>query len=119
LEFLDTSLLLRLIEPLERRLKRRLGGDNLCLCDHARRASWLQQLIPLTEVGLSAHPHLSVLAEHIAENTVGYFLSSLLHLEMAHFQERGNEPEVDFILTVGEQRIPIEVKYCKKLDFSD
>jgi len=119
LELLDSSLLLRLIEPLDIRLKRRLGGDKLCLCDHALRASWLQEIIPLTEVGLSAHPHLSVLAGHIAESTVGYFLSSLLHLEMAHFPERGSEPEVDFILTVGDQRIPIEVKYRKKIDFSD
>jgi predicted AAA+ superfamily ATPase len=116
LEFLDSSLLLRLIEPLEIRLKRRLGGDKLCLCDHALRASWLQEIIPLTEAG---QPHLSVLAGHIAESTVGYFLSSLLHLEVVHFPERGSEPEVDFILTVGDQRIPIEVKYRKKIDSSD
>jgi predicted AAA+ superfamily ATPase len=119
LEFLARSLLLRLIEPLEIRLKRRLGGAKLCLCDHALRASWLQELIPLTEEGLSLHPHLSVLAGHIAESTVGYFLSSFSNLEVAHFPERGNEPEVDFILTVGEQRIPIEVKYRKKVDFYD
>jgi len=115
LNFLASTLLLRLIEPLELRLKRRTA--KLCLCDHALRASWLQEIVPITEKELSLYPHLS--AGHIAESVVGYFISSLLNLDVAHFPERRNEPEVDFILTVGYQRIPIEVKYRKKIDFSD
>jgi hypothetical protein len=119
LRFLESTLLLRLIKPLELRLKRQRGASKLCLCDHALRASWLQEIIQLTENELSTRPHLSVLAGHMAESTVGYFISSLLHLGVAHFPERSTEPEVDFILTVGDQRIPIEVKYRKKVDFAD
>lgn len=40
-------------------------------------------------------------------------------LNVAHHPERGGEPEVDFVLTVGTQRIPIEVKYRGRIDFSD
>lgn len=119
LQALAETLLLRLIEPLELRLKRGRGAAKLCLCDHALRASWLQEVIPLTPAGLSQHPHLSVLAGHLAESTVGYFLSSLLGLEVAHFPARGEEPEIDFVGIVGEQRIPIEVKYRKTIAGTD
>jgi len=37
-------------------------------------------------------------------------------LDIAHLPERGGEPEVDFVLTVGTKRIPIEVKYQNRLD---
>ena len=29
------------------------------------------------------------------------------------------EPEVDFVLTVGAQRIPVEVKYRRRIDHRD
>ena len=119
LRFLNGTLLLRLIEPLELRLKQRRGSSKLCLCDHALRASWLQEVVPLTETGLSAQPHLSDLAGHIAESIVGYFVSSILGLDVAHFPERSAEPEIDFVLTVGEQRIPVEVKYRRRVEFAD
>jgi len=119
LRFLNGTLLLRLIEPLELRLKRRRGAAKLCLCDHSLRASWLQEVIPLTEEGLTAQPHLSDLAGHIAESVAGYFVSSILGLDVAHFPERGPEPEVDFVLTVGEQRIPVEVKYRRHIEYAD
>jgi hypothetical protein len=119
LKFLDGTLLLRLIEPLELRLKRRRGPSKVCLCDHALRAAWLQENIPLTPDGLATHPHLTDLAGRIAESTAGYFLRSIIGLDVAHFPERGAEPEVDFVLTVGEQRIPLEVKYRRRIDHRD
>jgi predicted AAA+ superfamily ATPase len=119
LKFLDATLLVRLIEPLELRLKRARGPSKLCLCDHALRAAWLQEVIPLDEPELDRNPHLRDLAGHIAESTVGYFFKSLTDLDVAHFPERGAEPEVDFILTVGEQRIPVEVKYRSHITWQD
>lgn len=118
LDFLDSSLLLRVIEPLEIRLKRRRGNAKLCLCDHALRAAWLQEVIPLDPEALDAAPHLHDLAGHIAESTVGYYLASLTGLSVAHFPERGADPEVDFVITLGERRIPIEVKYRRRIDAS-
>jgi predicted AAA+ superfamily ATPase len=119
LKFLDGALLIRLIEPLELRLKRRRGASKLCLCDPMLRAAWLQEVIPLDPDGLAASPHLNDLAGHIAESVTGYFFRSLIGLDVAHFPERNAEPEVDYVLTVGEQRIPVEVKYRRRIDHRD
>lgn len=119
LRFLDGTLLIRLIDPLELRLKRTRGAAKLCLCDHALRASWLQEIVPLHPEGLVQQPHLRDLAGHVAESAAGYFLKSIIGLDVAHFPERPSEPEVDFVLTVGEQRIPMEVKYRSRVGWED
>lgn len=119
LKFLDGTLLIRLIEPLELRLKKRQSASKLCLCDHALRASWLQEVVPLDPEGLSQQEHLRDIAGHIAESAAGYFLKSLTNLDVAHFPERLAEPEVDFVLTIGEQRIPLEVKYRSRITWED
>ncbi len=119
LKFLDGTLLLRLIEPLELRLKRRRGTSKLCLCDHALRAAWLQEVIPLNPPELERQPHLTDLAGRIAESAAGYFLRSIVNLDVAYFPERNAEPEVDYVITIGEQRIPIEVKYRRRINHRD
>lgn len=116
-EIEDETLLLRLIEPLEPCLKK--SASKLCLCDHALRAAWLQEIVPLDPVGLAAAPHLSDLAGRIAESAAGYFLRSIIGLDVAHFPERGTQPEIDFVLTVGTQRIPVEIKYRRRIDHED
>ncbi len=116
LKFLDGAMLIKLVPPLEMRLKRRKGNHKLCLCDHGLRASWLQEKVPLTPGALRERPELSDLAGHLAESVVGYFLSGLPHLDVAHFPERSIEPEVDFVLSIGENRVPIEVKYRQRVD---
>lgn len=116
LRFLDGALLVRLIEPLEIRLKRRKGNVKLCLVDLGLRASWLQEVVPLDPDALGKVPHLTDLAGHMAESVVGAFFSGIPHLDIAHFPERATEPEVDFVLTVGERRIPVEVKYRRHID---
>lgn len=116
LKFLDSALLLKLVKPLELRLKKRKGNSKICLCDHGLRASWLQEVVPLDVEGLNKAPHLSDLAGHLAESVTGYFLGGMPNLDLAHFPERGAEPEVDFVLTIGERRIPLEVKYQQRID---
>lgn len=116
LRFLDGTLLIRLIPPLEIRLKRKKSPPKISLCDHALRASWLQEIIPLDPKGLIANPHLTDLAGHLAESALGYFFASVPNLDIAHFPVRGAEPEVDFVLTIGTKRIPVEVKYRKRID---
>ena len=119
LKFLDGTLLVRLIEPLELRLKRRRGPAKLCLCDHTLRAAWLQEIVPLAPEALRAAPQQADLAGRIAESTAGYFFRSIPGLDVAHFPERGAEPEVDFVLTVGDRRIPVEVKYRRQIEPRD
>lgn len=116
LRFLDGTLLIRLIQPLELRLKKPKSPPKVCLCDHALRASWLQEIVPLDPDGLTANPHLTDLAGHLAESVLGYFLATIPGLDVAYFPARGIEPEVDFVLTVGTRRIPIEVKYRRRID---
>jgi predicted AAA+ superfamily ATPase len=95
LRFLNDTLLIRLVSPLKLRLKRRAGYPKLCLCDHSLRASWLQEIIPIIPDELRRSAHLS---------------------DLAWFPERGAELEVDFVITVGEHRIPLEVKYRQHID---
>jgi predicted AAA+ superfamily ATPase len=116
LRFLDGTLLVQLIPPLELRLKRQKSPAKICICDHALRASWLQEIVPLDPAGLSANPHLTDLAGHLAESVLGYFLVSIPNLDVAYFPARGAEPEVDLVLTVGTRRIPVEVKYRRRID---
>ena len=119
LRFLDGTLLIRLVHPLELRLKRKKSPPKVCLCDHALRAAWLQEVVPLDAESLVANPHLTDLAGHLAESVLGYFLASIPNLDVAHFPQRGAEPEVDFVLTIGTRRIPVEVKYRRRIDPHD
>lgn len=116
LRFLGDTLLLRLIEPLEIRMKRKRGNVKICLADHGLRASWLQEIVPLSPADLAAAPHLATLAGHIAESVVGATLATISSLDVAHLPARSGEPEVDFVLTIGTRRIPLEVKYQRGID---
>ena len=116
LKFLDGSLLMRMVRPLELRLKKTRGPSKLCIVDHGLRASWLEESIPVDPGRLEQHPHLTDLAGHIAESIAGVFLTSIPGLDVAHFPERPTEPEVDFVLTIGEHRIPVEIKYRRRID---
>jgi predicted AAA+ superfamily ATPase len=116
LRYLDGTLLVRLVQPIELRLKRAKAPAKLCLSDHTLRAAWLQEVVPLDAGGLALNPHLSDLAGRLAESALGYFLASIPNLDVAHFPMRGAEPEVDYVLTIGTRRIPIEVKYRKRID---
>ena len=79
----------------------------------------MQEVVPLDSEGLASNPHLTDLAGHLAESTLGYFFASIPNLDAAHFPARGAEPEVDFVLTVGTRRIPVEVKYRRRIDPHD
>lgn len=46
----------------------------------------------------------------------GLFPGAIPNLDLAHCRARGAEPEVDFVLTVGTRRIPVEVKYRRRID---
>lgn len=116
LQLLNDTLLIRMVNPLELRLKKLKGRPKICLCDHSLRASWLQEEVEFTPAGLARLAHLSDLADHMAESIVGYYLGSIPGLDLAWFPERAAEPEVDFVITVGEFRIPIELKYRRHID---
>ncbi len=112
IKFLDNSLLIHQVAPLEALTKRQAHPSKLCLCDHFVREAWLQEHIPLAPRLLAtANESVSTAAGHMVESTVGYYLKGIPGADVSWFPSRKTEPEVDFVVTLGLQRIPIEVKY--------
>ena len=116
LQLLADTMLVRPVTPLEARLRRSRGNAKICLADHSLRASWLQEFIPLDTAALAVSPELTTMAGHIAESTFGATALSIPGLDIAHQPEQGSNQEVDFVLNVGDRRIPIEVKYQRRID---
>ena len=116
LKLVADTLLVRLVPPLDVRLRKNRGGPKLCLADHALRACWLQEQVPLTPDELAARPELATQAGHLAESVFGSAASAVSGLDVAHWPARGADREVDFVLTVGVRRVPVEVKYQRRID---
>ncbi len=116
LNLLADTLLVRLIPPLEIRLRKNRGGAKLCLADHALRACWLQEAVPLTPAALAKRPELTTQAGHLAESVFGSAACTIAGLDVAHWPARGADREVDFVLTVGVRRVPVEIKYQRRID---
>jgi predicted AAA+ superfamily ATPase len=115
LRYLGDTLLVRRVPALELRLKKERRHDKICLADHSLRASWLAELIPMTPAGLAENPHLAPLAGHLAESIVGAALATVRALDLAHRPARGEAEEIDFVLSIGLKRLPMEVKYQHRI----
>ena len=114
LQFLSSALLIHEIPPLEALAKKQTHPPKICLCDHFVREAWSQEKIPILPKELArANQAVSTRAGHIIESDIGYYLRGIPGLSVSWFPARPSEPEVDFVLTIGLQRIPIEVKYCR------
>ena len=116
LKLLADTLLVRLVPPLDVHLRKNRGGPKLCLADHALRACWLQEQVPLTPAALAKQPELTTQAGHLAESIFGSAASTVSGLDVAHWPARGADREVDFVLTVGVRRVPVEIKYQRRID---
>lgn len=119
LKFLSDTLLVRLIPALEIRLKKKRSDAKLCLADHSLRASWLQEYIPLHEDLDTANQAMATIAGYLAESVTGALFSAIGGLDLSHLPAWNKDPEVDFVLTIGDQRIPVEVKYRKRVKTED
>lgn len=114
ISFLADALLLHKICPLEALAKKQSHPPKLCLCDHFVREAWLQERIPIAPRYLAREQQaISTIAGHVVESDIGFFLRGISGLDVSWFPERAGEPEVDFVLTLGMRRLPIEVKYCR------
>jgi hypothetical protein len=111
LQFLSDTLLIRLVQPMEIRLKKKRSDPKICLADHGLRMSWLQETIPLDFENDDTNQDIATIAGFLAESIIGAMLSSVSGLDIAHLPARDKDPELDFVITLGDQRIPIEVKY--------
>ena len=114
IRFLANALLVHEIPPLEALTRKQAHPSKLCLCDHFVREVWFQEQLPIAPGALAkAHQAVAGTAGHLIESDIGYYLRGIPGLNVSWFPPRDQEPEVDFILTIGLQRIPIEVKYCR------
>jgi predicted AAA+ superfamily ATPase len=112
LQFLADSMLIHTVAPLEMLLKKHAESNKLCVCDHFVRNGVLQETVPIAPAALAdATPAVRTVAGHLIESIMGYFLKGIPGLDVAWWPQRQTEPEVDFIATIGTQRIPIEIKY--------
>lgn len=118
--FLADSLLISEIPSFEGIGKKSLRPSKLCLCDHFVRETWLQEQVPLDPGSLANAPEAAVTqAGHLAESLVGAFFSGVPGLEVSWLPGNSNEGEIDFVLTIGLKRIPVEVKYRRQLKSED
>lgn len=114
IRFLAHALLVYEIPPLEALAKRQAHPPKLCLCDHFVREAWFQEHVPIAPQELAkAHEAVATTAGHIIESDIGYYLEGIPGINISWFPRRAGEPELDFVLTVGLKRIPVEVKYCR------
>lgn len=84
--------------------------------DHGLRASWLHEPILLTPEALDERPELGSIAGHLAESAFGATAAGMPGLALSHQPERGEAPEVDLVFTIGDQRLPVAVKYQFHID---
>ena len=118
--FLTDSLLVCAVPSFEGLGTSKPSAAKYCLFDHLVREAWLQERLPLDVEGL-AEAHESVMTQvgHLAESVVGSYFSSVPRLELSWFPGTANEAEVDFVITCGLKRIPVEVKYRHRVQESD
>ncbi len=115
IEFLVDAMLVHEVLPLELLQKKQRRPAKLCLCDHFVRNAFLQETIPIDPKELAgANLALTKAAGHLIESIIGYYLVGIPELDVAWFPERTSEPEVDFVLTIGTRRIPMEIKYRRR-----
>ncbi len=112
LEFLADSLLLHLVPPFEGLGKRQSHPPKICLCDHFVRNGILQETLPIDPEALrDCDEAVAGRVGHLIESILGYYLQGIPGVDLAWFPNRTEEPEVDFVMTIGTSRIPMEIKY--------
>ncbi|PHR96382.1 MAG: hypothetical protein COA78_28820 [Blastopirellula sp.] len=115
LGILEDALLINRIPSFDKLQRKQKSHDKLCLCDNFVREAFLQDRIPIHPDELKAlDQSKSTQAGHLIESIIGSYLCEIPGLDISWFPERNNEPEVDFVLRIGIEEIPIEVKYRRK-----
>lgn len=111
-QFFADSMLIHRVPALEILQRKQVHAPKTCLCDNFLRNAVLQEHTPLDpEELVDRDEAVAGIAGHLVESVLGYYLCGIEGADLAWYPARGNEREVDFILTLGTRRIPIEVKY--------
>ncbi|MDR2169500.1 MAG: AAA family ATPase [Planctomycetaceae bacterium] len=115
LDFVENSMLIKIIKPFEHHLKLARNERKICLCDHAIRKARLNEPVDLYGKSVT-----SDIAGHIIKGIVGTFLVSIKNIGVSYLPNINNKrDEIDFILEIGDTHIPIEVKYREHPDVNN
>ncbi|MFN5534620.1 MAG: ATP-binding protein, partial [Planctomyces sp.] len=118
--YLENTMLVRLLKPLEISRKRQPSGPTICLCDHFIRYALLREQIPLVPSRLRKTTEtVATQAGHLMEGIVGSFFAGTEGVNASFFPAREQEPEIDVVLSIGMKHLPIEVKYRRQLKPAD
>jgi predicted AAA+ superfamily ATPase len=85
------------------------GQQNALFADMAFKFFSNRGAYPLAHL----HPNAPV-SDQLNETAIKEVINELFNissLAVSHLPAREKEPEVDFVLTIGDQRIPVEIKY--------
>ena len=116
LQALADTTLIRLLPWPVLDLNRPRDAIKLCLADHVLRASWLRERVPLAPDALDASPELTTLAGQIAQSVLGTNAYTIRNLDTDRVPTPPREPDLDFVLEVGDQQIPVQVNYRRSID---
>ncbi len=120
IEYLENTMLVRLLKPLEINRRRQPSPPTICLCDHFIRYALLREQIPLVPSQLrKASETVAAQAGHLMEGIVGNFFAGTQGVNASFFPAREQEPEIDVVLSIGMKHLPIEVKYRSQLKPAD
>ena len=97
-------------------LNRPWDAIKICLADPTLRASWLRERVPLAPDAVDASPELKTLAGHMAQSVLGTTASIIHGLHIDRVPTPPREPDLDFVLEVGDQQIPVQVNYRRSID---
>ena len=111
----DTALIWLLPWPVLN-LNRPQDAIKLCLADHALRASWLQERVPVAPNALDASPELATLAGDLAQSVLGDTTSVIRGLDTERVPLPPRELNLDFVFMAGDQQIPVRVNYRRSID---
>lgn len=110
LKIFDDSMLIKILRPSQHRYAGAKTQLKPCLCDHAIRAAWLAEEVPL----YGDTPNEDI-AGHIVEGMVGYLLASIDGMNVSYLPAKKEQGEIDYLVEIGDKHIPIEVKYRKNI----
>lgn len=116
LQVLADTLLLRLVPETVERLSTPRDYLKICLADHALRACWIQEQVPLAPLALATRPELANQAKHIAGSVLGATASNIRDLTTSLTPDPNRGPKLDFLLWAGDQQIPVAMKYQRRID---
>ena len=116
LQALADTALIRLLPWPVLNLNRPRDAIKLCLADHALRASWLRERVPLAPDALDARPQLAALAGDMDQSVLGATASVIRGLDTDRMPTPPRESDLDFVFRVGDQQIPVQVNYRRNID---